>query len=162
MKAIKHLANISLQDNYGTPPNLYALACQKYNIFPTIDICANDENTKCKKFITELENCLCTEWHETFFMNPPYSKVNAFMKRAYYQHLKNGIEGLILVFAKTDTQWWHSYVENKAEIHFIKGRIKFYRNGYETKNSAPYPSCFLIYRLERTAKLSIKKLKKFQ
>ena len=76
------------------------------------------------------------------------------MKKAYYQHLKHGIDGLILVFAKTDTKWWHSFVEDKAEIHFIRGRIKFFKDGYETKNSAPYPSCFLIYRLERTLKLN--------
>lgn len=156
-KAIKHLANIKIQDNYGTPPSLYAQACQKYNIFPTLDVCATEQNAKCSKFITEKEDSLLFQWEETFFMNPPYSKVEKFMKKAYYQHLKHGVEGLCLIFAKTDTKFWHNFVENKAEVHFIKGRIKFYKDGYPTKNSAPYPSCFVIYRLERTAEINSKR-----
>jgi len=157
LKSIKHLANIKIHDDYGTPPSLFTQGCQKYNIYPTLDVCATKENTKCKNFITEQEDSLLFEWTQTFFMNPPYSKIDKFMKKAYYQHLKHGVEGLILIFAKTDTKFWHSYVENKAEIHFIKGRIKFYKNGYPTKNSAPYPSCFLIYRLQRTTDLNKKK-----
>lgn len=154
MKSIRHLANIKIHDDYGTPPSVYARACMKYDIYPSLDVCATQENAKCKKFFTEKQDSLMYEWKETFFMNPPYSKVEKFMKKAYYQHLKHGIDGLILVFAKTDTKWWHSFVEDKAEIHFIKGRIKFFKDGYETRNSAPYPSCFLIYRLERTLKLN--------
>ncbi len=154
MHSIKHLAIIKIHDNYGTPPSLYARACMKYDIYPSLDVCATQENAKCKKFFTEKQDSLMYDWKETFFMNPPYSKVDKFMKKAYYQHLKHGIDGLILVFAKTDTKWWHSFVEDKAEIHFIKGRIKFFKDGYETRNSAPYPSCFLIYRLERTLKLN--------
>ncbi len=161
MKAIKHLANIKIQDNYGTPPSLFAQACQKYNIFPTLDVCANSKNAKCSKFITQKEDSLLFQWEETFFMNPPYSKVNQFMKKAYYQHLKYGVDGLCLIYAKTDTKYWHSYIENKAEIHFIKGRIKFYKDGYPTKNSAPYPSVWIIYRAEKTAEINSKKLSVF-
>jgi len=160
MKSIKHLANIQIHDDYGTPPELYFQVCQKFNIFPTLDVCATEKNAKCSKFITQKEDSLLFEWDETFFMNPPYSRVDHFMRKAYYQHLKHGVEGLILVFAKTDTKWWHNFIENKAEVHFVKGRIKFFKDGYETRNSAPYPSCFVIYRLERTAELNIKLHKK--
>jgi len=154
MKSIKHLENIRIGDDYETPPTLFDQACINYQIRPTLDVCASEKNTKCKNFFTEKQDSLMYEWRETFFMNPPYSKVDRFMKKAYYQHLKHGIDGLILVFAKTDTKWWHNFVEDKAEIHFIKGRIKFYKNGFQTKNSAPYGSCFLIYRLQRTLEIN--------
>jgi len=144
------------------PPNLYSIACLKFNIIPKIDVCATEKNSKCAKFITEKEDSLLVEWKQTFFMNPPYSKVEKFMKKAYYQHIKHGVEGLILVFAKTDTKWWHEFVENKAEVHFIKGRIKFFKDGYETKNSAPYPSVWLIYRVKQTKELSNNDLTCFQ
>jgi len=68
------------------------------------------------------------------------------MKKAYESHIKHNVTGLILVYAKTDTRWWHEFVENKAEVHFIKGRVKFYLDGQISKNSAPYPSCWIIYR----------------
>ena len=87
-------------------------------------------------------------------MNPPYSNVAVFMRKAYYQHLKKNLDGLILCYAKTDTKWWHSFVEGKAEIHFIKGRIKFYKNGKITQNSAPYPSVWIIYRVKKTAEIN--------
>ena len=156
MKSIKHLANIKIHDNYVTPPSLFAEACKKFNIFPEIDVCDCPFFHLCSKFITEKEDSLLFEWKEDFFMNPPYSKVDKFMKKAYYQHKKHNVNGLILVFAKTDTKWWHSFVEKKAEVHFIKGRIKFLKDGFKTKNSAPYPSAVIIYRLERTKQLKAK------
>ena len=156
LSSIKHLANIRIQDNYETPEDLFYDCCNKYKIFPTLDVCATKENSKCVNFITEQEDSLLFEWKETFFMNPPYSKVQKFMKKAYYQHLKNKVEGMILIFAKTDTQFWHSYIEQKAEVHFLKGRIKFLKDGFKTKNSAPYPSCIVIYRLQRTKELKEK------
>jgi phage N-6-adenine-methyltransferase len=156
LKSIKHLSIIKIQDNYETPDDLYYDLCNKFKIFPTLDVCATKENSKCINCITEEEDSLLFQWNETFFMNPPYSKVAKFMKKAYYQHLKNKVEGMILIFAKTDTQFWHSYIEEKAEVHFIKGRIKFLKDGYRTKNSAPYPSCIVIYRLQRTKELKAK------
>ena len=61
----------------------------------------------------------------------------------------NNVELMILAYAKTDTQWWHNFVENcpTCEVHFIKGRIKFLdAKGYQTKLPAPYPSVWIIYR----------------
>ncbi len=156
MSSIKHLSIIKVQDEYGTPEELYYDLCNKFKIFPTLDVCATKQNAKCKNFITKEEDSLLFEWTETFFMNPPYSKVGQFMKKAYYQHLKHKVEGMILIFAKTDTQFWHSYIEEKAEVHFIKGRIKFLKDGFKTKNSAPYWSCIVIYRLKRTKELKDK------
>jgi len=154
MSSIKHLANIKIKDDYETPYDLYYDSCQKYKIFPTLDVCANKKNTKCKNYFTEQDDSLTKEWTQTFFMNPPYSRVADFMKKAYYQHKKNKVNGMILIFAKTDTKFWHSFIENKAEVYFIKGRIKFLKDGFKTKNSAPYPSCFVIYRLESSIELN--------
>ena len=48
-----------------------------------------------------------------------------------------------LLPARTDTQWWHSYViAHAAEVRFIKGRLKF--GG--SKNSAPFPSAVVVFR----------------
>lgn len=47
----------------------------------------------------------------------------------------------MLIPSRTDTQWFHDYVYGKAEIRFVKGRIRF--NG---KDNAPFPSLVAIYR----------------
>lgn len=68
------------------------------------------------------------------------------MKKAYSEHLNNNVNALILTFAKTDTKWWHKYVEKKAEVHFIEGRLRFLDGGKVSDYPAPYGSCFIIYR----------------
>lgn len=42
-------------------------------------------------------------------MNPPYSEINLWMKKAWLQHKKYNVNALILVFAKTSTKWWHEF-----------------------------------------------------
>lgn len=146
-KAILHLQNINIQDEYGTPLGLYRKALFDFDILPCLDVCATEENRRCENFFSKFNDALDENWYEDFFMNPPYSKVYDFMKKAYNEHLKNNVDALILVYSKTDTKWWHEFVENKAEVHFIKGRIRFNdADGKPTKNSAPYPSCWIIYR----------------
>lgn len=49
---------------------------------------------------------------------------------------------VMLLPARTDTKWFHEYVYNKAEIRFIKGRLKF----GNAQNSAPFPSMIVIFK----------------
>jgi len=71
MKSIIHLQNIKIHDNYETPPILFDQACLKFNIRPTLDVCATEKNSRCAKFITEIEDSLTFEWHQTFFYESP-------------------------------------------------------------------------------------------
>lgn len=48
---------------------------------------------------------------------------------------------VMLIPARTDTKWFHEYIYKKAEIRFIKGRLKF----GDSKNSAPFPSMVVIF-----------------
>jgi site-specific DNA-methyltransferase (adenine-specific) len=47
----------------------------------------------------------------------------------------------MLIPARTDTLWFHTHIYNKAEVRFIKGRLKF--GG--AKTSAPFPSMVVIF-----------------
>lgn len=147
LKAVEHLKNITVQDEYGTPFDKLEQICKDCNINPIIDVCTNTSNHKFPVYFTKDQDALKKEWTRDFFMNPPYSKVAEFMQYAYQQHKKHNVNGLILTYSKTDTRWWHEFVEGKAEVHFIKGRIKFKdENGNDTKYPAPYPSVWIIYR----------------
>ena len=146
-KVIQHLQSINKNDEWGTPKNILDAAAKKFNINPIIDVCATSENAKLMSYLVKEIDGLTCPWDESFFMNPPYSQITTWMEKAYTEHLTNNVDALILVYAKTDTKWWHKYVEGIAEIHFIKGRLKFIKpDGTISKNSAPYPSCWIIYR----------------
>ncbi len=152
-KSVKHLANIGVNDEYGTPPLLFLEACKKFHINPVVDYAASEINHLCDRYYTKKQNSLTKSWTESGFLNPPYSMAKEFMGKAYSEWKKHKIDLLILVYSKTDTDWWHRFVENKAEVHFQKGRIKFLDNNGNVKldkhgreQSSPYPSVWIIYR----------------
>jgi len=94
------------------------------------------------------------EWTKDVWMNPPYSQVEKWIKKAYDEREKHNITVTVLSYAKTDTKWWHDYVLGKgAEIFFLKGRVNFFKDGVPVTNkktgrrqSAPYPSVVIIFR----------------
>lgn len=49
---------------------------------------------------------------------------------------------VMLIPARTDTRWFHDYIYGRAEIRFIKGRLKF----NDGKGGAPFPSMVVIFR----------------
>jgi len=109
----------------------------KFNLDPT----STKENAKCKKFFTEKDNGLEKSWDGfRVFCNPPYG-------REIGKWVKKGSESMggvvvMLLPARTDTRYFHEYIYNKAEIRFLKGRLKF--GG--SKNSAPFPSMVIIFK----------------
>ena len=64
------------------------------------------------------------------------------MEKAYREGTKDGTIVVLLIPARTDTKYFHNYILHRAEIRFIRGRLKFSGN----KNSAPFPSMIVIFR----------------
>jgi len=170
-----HLTNININDEWETKLSDLQDAIKKYKINPVIDVFASKDNHKCITYYSKEDSAFNHKIDKPFFANPEYSNIDESMKFIYYQHLNYNVDGLILTYNKTDTKWWHSYVEDRAEIHFIKGRLQFEINGivprycYKKcmktfvqnidfcpicnnrlkKNTAPYPSCWIIYRKKK-------------
>ena len=59
--------------------------------------------------------------------NPPYGReISSWVKKAYEESQKEyNSFVLMLLPARTDTRWWWEYVQGKATLFFIKGRVKF-------------------------------------
>lgn len=72
------------------------------------------------------------------FCNPPYSQAAQWVEKAAGENATT----VMLLVSRTDTRWFHKYIYHRAEIRFIKGRLKF--SG--AKNSAPFPSMIVIFR----------------
>jgi phage N-6-adenine-methyltransferase len=85
---------------------------------------------------------LAREWGRKIFCNPPYSQIPQFIEKAR-RSLMNGTELVcFLLPARTDTAWFHDQLLGRAEIRFLRGRLKF--GG--SKTSAPFPSMIAILR----------------
>lgn len=77
------------------------------------------------------------------FCNPPYGRgIGDWVKKAYEESQEPNTLVVMLIPARTDTKWFHEYIYGKAEIRFIKGRLKF--GG--CKNAAPFPSMVVIFK----------------
>lgn len=76
------------------------------------------------------------------FLNPPYSQIEAWAKKAFYETKQENTLVVMLIPSRTDTRYFHDYIYGRAEIRFVKGRLKF----GEGKNSAPFPSMIVIFR----------------
>lgn len=108
-----------------------------------LDVCATKDNAKCERFFTKKEDGLKQKWApSSCFMNPPYgTEIDKWMKKAYSES-RAGATVVCLVHSRTDTKWFHEYAMKSDEIWFIKGRLKF----GDGKQSAPFPSCVVIFR----------------
>jgi hypothetical protein len=146
LNAVQHMSIIKENDEWGTPHVMFSDACREYHIFPKIDVAASDLMHVLPEYLTKQEDFLSRDIDIDAFGNFPYSLQAKMIRHAYSLHKRHNTNWLILAFAKTDTKWWHEYVEDKAEVHFIKGRVKFLKNGIKAKSAAPYPSCWIIYR----------------
>lgn len=124
-------------DKWATPPEIYKPLDTEFKF--NYDPCP----------ITWKEgdpDALQTEWGSSTFCNPPYSRVAEFVKKASDESNK-GKTIVLLINCATDTKWFHEYIYNKAELRFIKGRVKFINPKDPAKRvPAPRPSMVVVFR----------------
>ena len=129
-------------DMWETPQALFDELDKEFHF--TLDVCAVPENAKCERYFTPAQNGLKQDWNTgggTIYMNPPYGReIGLWVRKA----AESNVTAVCLLPARTDTAWFHDYIYGKAEIRFIRGRLKF----GNSKNSAPFPSMIVIFRGE--------------
>lgn len=132
----------SKSNEWATPQDFFNELNKKFGF--TLDPCATHENAKCEKYFTISEDGLQQNWGgETVFCNPPYGRaIKDWVKKAYDESKKPGTIVVMLIPARTDTTYFHDYIYGKAEIEFVRGRLKF----GDGKNPAPFPSMVVIFR----------------
>lgn len=131
-------------DVWSTPQNLFNELNDEFHF--ELDVCALPENAKCEKYFTPDMDGLKQTWKGICWMNPPYGKeIAKWVEKAYKSAKENDATVVCLLPARTDTRWFHDYIYGKAEIRFIKGRLKF----GDSKNSAPFPSMIVVFNFKR-------------
>jgi site-specific DNA-methyltransferase (adenine-specific) len=148
-----HEDRVGKTDEYATPQDFYDKLNKEFNF--ALDPCATDENHKTDLYLTHEMDGLNIDWKDyleleqafnaatsnAVFVNPPYSKNKDWLRKCYEESLK-GLTIVVLIPARTDTNWWADWVLKASEIRFIKGRLKF---GSE-KSGAKFPSVLVIFK----------------
>lgn len=123
------------------PPRFFEEINEEFNF--NLDPCSTDENHKCDSYYTMADNGLEKDWSgNRVFCNPPYSNIATWVEKCYREGHKDNTLVVMLIPARTDTKYFHDYILHRAEIRFVRGRLKF----GDGKNSAPFPSMLVIFR----------------
>lgn len=129
-------------NEWATPNAFFAALDAEFHF--DLDPCATPENAKCKRFYTIENDGLTKDWvGARVFCNPPYGRdIGKWVKKCWEESRKPDTLVVMLIPARTDTEYFHEYIYHKArEIRFIRGRLHF----NESKDRAPFPSMVVIF-----------------
>ena len=131
----------STTDLWATPQAFFDELNAEFHF--DLDPCATHENAKCPIYFTEEEDGLSKDWQGyRVFCNPPYGRaIGAWVKKCYEESLKPNTLVVMLIPARTDTSYFHDYIYHKAELRFIRGRLRF----NEASQGAPFPSMVVVF-----------------
>lgn len=133
----------SKTDQWSTPQDFFDKLNEEFHF--TLDPCADEFNHKCEKYYTKEDDGLIQSWEgETVFCNPPYGnkETGLWTKKCYEESLRPNTTVVLLIPARTDRISFHEYIYGKAEIRFIKGRLRF----GDGKDPAPFPSMVVVFK----------------
>ena len=137
----------SKTDLWETPQEFFDELDQEFHF--DLDVCALPENAKCSRYYSPEQNGLSQPWEGVCWCNPPYGRgIGKWVQKGFLASVSGGATVVMLLPARTDTKWFHEYIYGKAEVRFIKGRLKF--GG--SKNSAPFPSMVVVFRRKEAVK----------
>jgi phage N-6-adenine-methyltransferase len=138
----------SATDLHTTPQDLFDQLDAEFHF--TLDAAALKANAKCEAYygpdhvVPEFRDGLEAKWMGTVWCNPPYGReIGKWCQKAARAAYVYNTTSVLLVPARTETQWWKLWVAGSAsEVRFLEGRLKF----GNAKNSAPFPSAIVVYR----------------
>lgn len=142
----KELMFSSKKEDWETPQLFFNELNKKYKF--NWDLASSDANAKCVNHFTVGDDSLSQDWSAlegNLWLNPPYGRdLKRWVKKAHESSLNRSGLLVMLIPSRTDTSYWHDYIFDKAEIKFIRGRLKF-ENGGVASQPAPFPSALIVY-----------------
>lgn len=109
------------------------------------DLAASHENAKCQNYFTESDDAMSQEWSGVCWLNPPYGSngkpLRDWVKKAFDETRKPGCTVVMLIPARTNTNWWHRWCMNAKEIRFVDGRPKF----GDAEHGLPQPLAIIVF-----------------
>lgn len=133
-------------DKWATPwPVLNDLA-ERFGPFD-LDPCCEPHTAKATSYYTIDDDGLSKPWFGRVFVNPPYSNVRPWCERALAMTQDGDVDVVVMLLpCATDVGWFHDLVWHHAELHFIRGRVRFLGWRGTPLPSPRAPSLVAVYR----------------
>ena len=120
-----------LSDQWQTPDWLFQELNNEFHF--DIDLCATEDNHKCKNWCHDYLAFEARDLAPTCFMNPPYSNPKPFIEKAWEDSKHCKI--VCLVKCDPSTQWWATFWQYSGpwyrgpkpgcQVRFVPKRIQF-------------------------------------
>lgn len=112
-------------DKWATPWPVLRDLEQRFGGFD-LDPCCEPHTAKAPTFYTVEDDGLSKPWFGNVFVNPPYSNPRVWCERALEATSTSEAAVVVMLLpCATDTAWFHEIVWPNAELHFIRGRVRF-------------------------------------
>jgi phage N-6-adenine-methyltransferase len=132
------------RSEWATPQSLFDELNSEFHF--TLDVAASKQNHKCEKYFTIKDDGLRQAWSGVVWCNPPYGKaVSLWLEKAIAEQ-ERGVTSVFLVFARTDTSWFHDLVLPNAKVRFLRGRVKFVHPKKGSGNNPAMGSMVLVFQ----------------
>lgn len=133
--------------NWCTPQDFFDRLNKEFCF--VLDAAATEKTAKCSIYYTPEMDGLSQSWDfgGAVFCNPPYGReIGKWVKKAFEEAKKMRYPIVLLIPARTDTTYFHDYIYGKANIRFVRGRLRFTDDdGVISRDPAPFPSMVVIY-----------------
>lgn len=134
-------------DDWRTPRDFFEKLHREFGF--VLDAAASPQNAMLPRYWTREDNALAQDWvgvGGAVWCNPPYGRdVLDWLAKAFHA-AQGGSTVVMLIFARTDTRWWHEYAMRAAEIRLVRGRLRFEKPDGTRGAPAPVPSAVLVFR----------------
>ena len=136
--------------NWCTPQDFYECLDNEFHF--ALDAAATDKPPKCRLYYTPETDGLAQSCHAggPVFCNPPNGRRTGKWVRKSFEEAQAGFPIVLLIPARTDTAWFHDYIYGKAEIRFLRGRLRFTDEDGNAADPAPFPSMVVVYNGKRS------------
>jgi hypothetical protein len=115
-----HQATVGNTVEWYTPPGIFDALGLEFDLDPCAPV-GGLPWIPAVRFLAIADDGLSQTWAGRVWMNPPYGPGTA----AWMRRLAAHGNGVALVFARTETAWWHETVGAAHAVCFIAGRLTF-------------------------------------
>lgn len=135
------------KQDYGTPPEFLSAVKRRLGIKRfDCDLAASAENAVVRNcYYTKSDDALRLRswlvaggWN---WLNPPYSNIAPWVKRACLERDTRGVQTAVLIPAAVGSNWWRDWVHEKARVRFLNPRLTF----VGCKDPYPKDCALLLY-----------------
>jgi phage N-6-adenine-methyltransferase len=134
------------KQDYATPTEFLRAVQKLLKIDEfSYDLAADSSNAVAPGYFTEEDDSLVQDWHVIdgwMWLNPPYAHIEPWVKKAYESESKIAV----LLPASVGANWWRDWVDRKAVVLFLNGRLAFMRD--RPKWLYPKDCALLLYGVE--------------